>query len=190
MAVYQVKMQHSKESFTALSHMQYDLFCKSNRIARTVIFVVCVILGVTYYRAWWGILLIAYGCYLQTSTYSSANHTANKLAARITNEGLPFPASEYIFEDEAMRIINLSDHEEGKALPYADILRFAENNTYFFLFINNVGGYMIPKEELADSVDAFRSFLETKTGQICISPRSRFRRTVSLFKTNESFDRH
>ena len=31
---YQVEMQHTEKSFEALAHMQYDLFCMGNRVAR------------------------------------------------------------------------------------------------------------------------------------------------------------
>ena len=71
MTYYEVTMQHSADSLLALSRMQYDLFCTRNRIVRTILSAVLVIIGVLNYSAWWGILLLAYGCYLTTSTYVS-----------------------------------------------------------------------------------------------------------------------
>ena len=79
MTYYEVTMQHSADSLLALSRMQYDLFCTRNRIVRTILSAVLVIIGVLNYSAWWGILLLAYGCYLTTSTYVSPDRTAHKL---------------------------------------------------------------------------------------------------------------
>ena len=80
MPIFQATIQHDDKTFESLAHMQYDLFCKSNRISRTILSVGAILLGIVNSEAWWGILVIAYGCYLSTSTYASANHTAHKLA--------------------------------------------------------------------------------------------------------------
>ena len=76
MIYYQANMQHTEKTLEALSHTQYDLFCTNNRITRTILSVVFIAAGILNLSQWWGILLAAYGCYLTTSTYSSANHTA------------------------------------------------------------------------------------------------------------------
>ena len=94
---YQVEMQHTEKSFEALAHMQYDLFCMGNRVARSLLSLVLVILGVVNFSQWWGILITAYGCYLVTSTYSAANHTAHKLTKQLRDSGLDFPASRFLF---------------------------------------------------------------------------------------------
>ena len=78
-------MQHDEKTFEALSRMQYDLFCSSNRITRTILSILLIAAGIVNFTQWWGILLAAYGCYLTTSTYSSANHTAHRLAEQIKN---------------------------------------------------------------------------------------------------------
>ena len=83
MAEFEIKMQHDEDTLEAMAHMQYDLFCKSNRIVRSLLSVGFILLGVVNHDTWWGILVIAYGCYLTTSTYASANHTARKLIAAI-----------------------------------------------------------------------------------------------------------
>lgn len=162
---YKVEMQHTEESFKALAHMQYDLFCGSNRVARTVISLVLMVVGVINFSAWWGILLVAYGCYLTTSTYVSANRTANKLSEQIKNSGNPFPASCYEFREEKMDIIRLPERVRDSSLAYADIRRVGEDIKYFYIFRDEFGGYMIPKEALGQKTAAFRTFLEGKAGQ-------------------------
>ena len=176
---YKVKMQHNEESLLSLSRMQYDLFCKSNRIVRSLLSVFFIILGLAYSSAWWGILLIAYGCYLTTSTYSASNHTARKLAAQIKASGCGFPSSEYLFEEDRLRIITLPEREELEALPYSSILRMGEDTEHFYLFRDSYGGYMIPKAALGEQLQDFRQFLASRTGQDFRSRQAPILRLIS-----------
>lgn len=171
MTYYDVKMQHTDKTFEALSHMQYDLFCKGNLVTRTIMGIAAILLGLTNGSSWWSILLIAYGCYLFTSKYSSANHTAHKLADQIRESGMPFPSSRYLFQEDRMEILSLPKEERlEESLRYQDILRLGEDYRYYYLFRNQYGGYMIPKEQLGEQGPDFCSFLEQKTG---LSFRSR-----------------
>lgn len=165
MVFYQVTMQHTEESFEALSRMQYNLFCMRNRVSRTVISLILAVVGVLNFSQWWGILIVAYGCYLTTSTYSAANHTAHKLSAQIKDAGLSFPASRYVFRKDAMEIISLPEETRtGQPLPYSDILRLGEDMNYYYIFRDQFGGFMIPKAALGDQAKDFRRFLEEKSG--------------------------
>lgn len=163
---YQVEMQHTEKTFEALAHMQYDLFCVGNRVTRSLLSLGLVILGVVNFSQWWGVLITAYGCYLVTSTYSAANHTAHKLAKQLRDSGLDFPASRYVFKKKAMEIISLPEEiPSGKPLPYEDMFRLGEDREYFYIFRDRYGGYMIPKSALGEKEAAFRTFLEEKTDQ-------------------------
>ena len=105
MIYYKIEMHHNEKTFESLSRMQYDLFCASNRITRTILSILFIAGGIINLSEWWGILLAAYGCYLTTSTYSSANHTAHKLAEQIKKSGMPFPASRYEFRENHLKSI-------------------------------------------------------------------------------------
>ena len=165
MPIFQASIQHDDKTFESLAHMQYDLFCKRNRISRTILSVAAILIGIVNSEAWWGILVIAYGCYLSTSTYASANHTAHKLANQIRASGMDFPASRYEFMEEGMQIIALPEEKkQGKPLAYGEFLQLGEDQNYFYLFQNQYGGYMIPKSELGDKEREFCGFLEKKTG--------------------------
>ena len=59
MAAFDITMKHTEESLEALAHMQYDLFCGSNRVARTILSAGMVLLGVIMHEQWWSILAIA-----------------------------------------------------------------------------------------------------------------------------------
>ena len=169
MATYRVKMQHSEDTFVRLSRKQYDLFCQSNRFFRTLISVGAIAVGVLNFEQWWGIALTAYGCYMSTSTYAQANHTAHKLAEQIRERGMSFPASEYIFRKNYMEIIALPEREdeEPEQVKYRDFVKIAEDRDYFFLFRDQYGGYMVPKDQLNGQDEQFRGFLEKATGMYC-----------------------
>lgn len=181
-ALYEIEMQHSEDSFKAMAHMQYDLFCQKNRVARTVISLLCMVAGILYFSAWWGILLVAYGCYLSTSTYASANRTAHKLAEQLKNGGCPFPASSYAFKENEMEIYCLPEHTLDGFLAYSEIRRMGEDGRYFYIFGNEYGGYMIPKEGLGKSVAGFKDFLEEVTGKNIRSSRVPAVRLIAWIK--------
>lgn len=169
MATYRAKIQHTEDTLTRLSRKQYDLFCQRNRFVRTLITLVAIVVGVMNFEQWWGIALTAYGCYMSTSTYAQANHTAHKLAEQIRQRGMSFPASEYIFRKNYMEIIILPEREdeEPEHVKYRDLEKISEDRDYFYLFRNQYGGYMVPKEELNGQDDQFRDFLEKQTGMFC-----------------------
>lgn len=165
MVHFNVSMKHTEQSIEKLAHMQYDLFCKSNLIARTMIGMGAVVLGIANLSAWWGVLLIAYGSYLATGKYNAANHTAHKLCKQIRESGMEFPASRYVFRENAMEIIPLPENTNGVNLMYKEIRRLGEDMDNFYVFRDQYGGYVIPKMELGEREADFRAFLEKKAQQ-------------------------
>ena len=163
---YQATMRHDEKTFQALAHMQYDLFCKKNLILRSLLSFAAMAAGIINFSQWWGVLLIVYGSYLTTSKYAQANHTAGKLVKGIKAAGLDFPVSRYLFRDNAMEIITMPENTAlGDPLMYSDVLKLGEDGDYFYLFRDQFGGYMIPKEEMGEEVDDFRFFVEQKVGK-------------------------
>lgn len=164
MAIYEATIQHNDKTFEDLARMQYDLFCKSNRLGRTILSLAAVLLGIAYSESWWGILVIGYGCYLMTSTYSSSNHTAHKLAKQIRAAGMDFPSSRYEFTEEGMQVITLPENKPlGDIMLYGEFRKLGEDRGYFYIFRDQYGGYMIPKKELEDQ-ENFRYFIQRKSG--------------------------
>ena len=173
MAAFDITMKHTEESLEALAHMQYDLFCGSNRVVRTILSAGMVLLGVIMHEKWWSILAIAYGCYLTTSTYASANRTAHKLTAQIKAAGTGFPGSRFLFDNDGMHIRHLPEKEgEEELLPYSQFYGLGEDFQYYYIFRNQYGGYMIPKEKLDEDCRAFRDYVEKKSGKSFILKRS------------------
>lgn len=165
MPLFEATIRHNDKTFEDLAHMQYDLFCQGNRFSRSVVSIIAIFAGIFNSEAWWGMLAIGYGFYLSFSTYSSANHRAHKLAKNIRESGMDFPCSRYEFTEHGMRIISLPEEKiQGKLIGYDTFLKLGEDGSYFYLFPNTRGGYMVPKVELDDE-DAFRGFLQRMTGK-------------------------
>ena len=184
-------MQHDEETLVALAHMQYDLFCTRNRIARSVLTVLLIVIAVLYGGgSWWSLLIIAYACYLITSTYASSNRTAHRLADQITASGLPFPASEFSFYADAMHIVDLPKREREDSMAYASMLQLGEDFKYYYIFRDQFGGYMIPKAALGSGEDEFRRFLEEKTGKSFIRRWTPLRRLKAWLKRRENEPEH
>lgn len=190
MSEFDVTMKHTEESLEALSHMQYDLFCKRNKVVRTLISVAAILLGVIYHDSWWSILVIAYGCYMTTSTYASANRTAHKIAGQIKAAGVDFPGSEYHFSDNGIHITPLPEKSGSEFLPYSKVFGLGEDFHYYYIFRDQYGGYMIPKEQLDENCVPFRNFIERKTGKSFILRRAPLAKLRARLRQKENEPYH
>lgn len=168
---YRIEMKHTEDTLVALAHMQYDLFCARNRAARSLLSFVLIAAGVSV-SAWWSLPVIAYGCYLVTTTYAASNRTAHRIVEQLRQSGAPLPHSTYLFESNAMRVLVHPEEEETDPLPYSDVLRMGEDRIAYYLFRDRYGGYMIPKEALGAQEEEFRRFVEERTGKMFQRGRS------------------
>lgn len=170
---FECTIKHNEESLTALAHMQYDLFCTTDRNVKTVLAIVLFVAGAVNVSKWWGMLLIAYGSYLFSSKYSAANRTAKQIFKQLNDSQGEFPYSKYIFEENKMRIITMPNDSELDPLPYSQVEGLGEDMGNFYIFKSRYGGYMIPKSGLGEDRNEFKSFIESKTGKIFRSRRTR-----------------
>ena len=167
-AVYDISMKHDEDSLYALAHMQYDLFSTRNFVARSLLSLVLIGVGAYFFAHVWGIALLAYGAYLMTSTYSASNYRVRKLLEEIQSSGSGFPSSRYLFEDKRITIIyHPGKKDEAQLAPvfYTALIRLGEDGRFFYLFPHERGGYCVPKEALGEKKEAFRRFIEEKSGQ-------------------------
>ena len=191
METFDVEMRHDRASLTALSHMQYDLFCQRNRMARGFLSLVLIVIAILYGGgSWWSLLIIAYACYLTTSTYASSNRTARRIAEQLEQAGQPLPASRYIFEKTRIRIIDLNSGEELDPVAYSDVFGLGEDRDALYLFRSQYGGYRIPKEALGEREEAFRRFVQNKTGQLFIRRLTPLNRVRNWLHARESEPTH
>jgi hypothetical protein len=184
MSYYQVEMHHDEASLIALSKMQYNLFCQSNRISRAVISFCLLVLAVMNLGQWWSYLIIVYAVYLTSSTSVTATRAARKLSQKIESAGTGYPASRFTFGEENLHIAELpiKKSEKDTVLPYSKFYRLAEDKSYFYIFRDRFGGYMIPKEALGEKAKAFRTFLESKTESTCFAGTSPLLRLFSVLR--------
>ena len=187
METFEVEMRHDRQSLISLSHMQYDLFCQRNRMARGFLSLMLIVIAILYGGgSWWSLLIIAYACYLTTSTYAASNRTARRIAEQLEQTGQPLPASRYSFEKNSMRIIDLNSGEELDPVPYGDIFGLGEDRDALYIFRSQYGGYRIPKEALGEREYTFRRLVENKTGQLFIrrlTPLNRLRNWLHARET-------
>ncbi len=189
-SIFTVDFKHSEESFTALSHMQYDLFCRRNLIARSIIGGIALVVGVSYIKNWWAMLLIAYGTYLITGKYSQANYNVRKMIRQLEEAGLPYPQSKYIFENDKMRVISYPDPQELSPLYYSNIKALGEDFEYYYLFRNENGGYMIPKAKLGADESKFCEFIEKKTNMVFAIKKLPLSRLIARIRQKENEPYH
>lgn len=191
MPVFEVEMRHDRKTLAALSRMQYDLFCGRNRGARGALSLLLMLIAVLYGGgSWWSLLLIAYACYLTTSTYASSDRTARRIADQLEAAGMPLPMSRYVFEEKKMRVFSLTDGEEMDPLLYSETARLGEDYDAFYLFRNQYGGYRVPKAALGQREGEFRRFVQTKTGLAFIRRITPLRRVQEWLRAREREPEH
>ena len=84
-------------------------------------------------------------------------------------------------------MISLPGGEELDPLPYARVCGLGEDNQNFYIFRDQYGGYVIPKDKLGDRESAFRSFVEGKTGKFFRRRRQApIRRLMQWMKKREN----
>lgn len=169
MAKFTVNFTHSAGTFKSLAHMQYDLFCRKNRVVRSIIALGMFVVGVIYLERWWSYVLIAYGAFLATGKYNQANRTARKLSEAVETSKMGYPASKFIFEEDRLRVIALPSKEELDPLKYEEIKKIGQDKDYYYIFRDEYGGYVIPKAELGDREEEFVSFLKEKANRYIMS---------------------
>lgn len=204
--VFTIRMQHTEETLTALSKMQYALFCGANRTARTIISLVLLLLGIRYMNSWWGMLVIAYGGFLLVSTRYAATRPARKMIEQLKSGNLPLPASTYSFYRAGLVVTPLdADHPKDPAvydvddgdgygdsvkgvplgeneqyLPYSQVYKLGEDGENFYLFRDQYGGFVVPKEKLGSREQEFRDFVEQHCDQTFRSGSSPVQRLMAV----------
>lgn len=205
--VFKIQMQHTEETMTALSRMQYALFCGANRTVRTVISLVLLLLGIRYMEQWWGMLVIAYGGFLLVSTRNAATRPARKMIEQLKNNHMELPASTYSFYRAGLAVTPLDPKdpkevpvydldggedygskpvkgvqlgENDQFLPYSKVYRLGEDGENYYIFRDQYGGFVIPKELLGEREQEFRNFIEQHCDQTFRSGSSPIQRVMAV----------
>lgn len=165
--------------------------CIGNRIAKTVISVAAIIIGVNMAaRSWAYFLLVAYGGFLLTSMYNTANRTARRTIEAVKASKLGFPRSRYDFEQDSLRVFSLPGGEELDGLKYSAVRALSEDHRYFYLFRDENSGYIVPRAALGDKAGDFRTFIESRSGKTFFTRRSPLAKVKAYIRKRENEPYH
>lgn len=153
-------MQHTKETIQRLSRVQYNTYCQGQRLTALIFSMVLLVLGASgKFGQTTSLVLIFIGCWAFTGMNVPADRNAKKIIDMAKGD---FPASEYHFEEKAIRI--LGDGQEN-TLSYSDIYSLICDGPYLYLFINSSSAYMVALREMEDTrQEQLKTLLREKTG--------------------------
>lgn len=165
--LFRATMAHSKESYLALTKMQYQQYGSKFRTLLFEFGAMFVVAAVLFETSLFTMILLMLGCWLIVSGNYLPIIRAERL---VRHAGGKYPKTEYCFREEFLEYSN--DIESG-TLPYSGIIRITQDENYCYLFIENKAAHVIPKAELRPSDFArFEAFLFEKTGQVWYVKRS------------------
>lgn len=177
---YTAEIQHSKETFQRLAKIQHDEYGVTLKLLMMGIGAVCLMVGIS--KGFNNILSIALmftGCWTFTSLNLPAQRNADKMISLAEGS---FPHTKYAFLASEIQI---TSGETTSTLAYDKVYDLLEDNDYFFLFLNNSAGYMVPKKSIRPADTAqFAALLEEKvglkrhrvTGLLTLNMRARLKR--------------
>ena len=102
----------------------------------------------------------------------------------------PNPAADVEGLDAAYKLSIMSSLAFHARVPYKKVYRMGQDFKYFYIFRDQYGGYMIPREKLGDRQYEFRDFMEKKTGQVFQVRRSPFLKLRAWMRKRENEPYH
>ena len=168
------RMQHTKETIQRLSSVQYNTYCQGQRLTALVFSLVMLFLGASgNFGQTTSLVLVFIGCWAFTGMNVPADRNAKKIIEMAKGD---FPASEYFFEENGIRI--LGDGQENK-LDYSAVYSLICDGPYLYLFLNPSSAYMVALKDMDNTQqEQLKSLLCEKTGLLLERPGSL--KTLSL----------
>ncbi len=157
---FRATMAHSKDSYLALTKMQYQQYGSKFRMLLYQLGSMFVVGAVLFEKSLFTMILLMLGCWLIVSGNYLPIIRAERL---VRHAGGKYPKTEYCFREEFLEYGNAI---ESGTLPYDGIIRMTQDENYCYLFIENKAAHVIPKADLRpNDFEAFETFLFEKTGQ-------------------------
>ena len=189
---YTAEIQHSAETFRRLAKVQHDEYGIALKLFMIVIGTICLMFGISSgVDNVFSILLLFTGGLSFSSLNLPAQRNAEKLISLADGN---FPHTKYTFLEKELQI---TSDESVSSLEYTKIYDLLEDNDFFFLFLNNSAGYMIPKKSISPSnLDKFASSLEERvglkrhraTGLLTLNVRARLQRRKARIQRAQKQD--
>jgi len=175
--LYRVETTLEESGFQALAQMQSDLYQAERNRRWTVIAYVFIASGAVLFallrQSAAAFLPVIIGCWLLIWQRNRPRAHARQMAEGMRGRD---PSVLYRFSADGFHIRNAQ--QEGKA-SYRAIVNAAEDDRYYFLFINEATAHLLRKADftLGDPA-AFAAFIEDRTG---LKVTYRQRRKISIF---------
>lgn len=170
MSKYTFEVQHSPETISAMSYVQYVATHRLKRVVQVLTAIACLLLGT---RLVWNIeppvcyLFTAYGCFAILFLNLPAKWRAEQIVKRIQAAKAAFPCSIFHFEEgDAFRVTAKGFDGPGETHAYAGCHRLVQYRGDLYYFINRDGAFLFPARSLSAAgidIASFKAFLEART---------------------------
>lgn len=177
----QITMEHTEKSVRRLAKVQYDTFSARAKLFWYGLCLLCILAGL-------GLLFnlgtplryipLAFGCVILVNIGATGRLRADRTLEAVRKQGA-FPRTTMTFLKNKIQIAERTG--ETSELKYDGIFRLVEDGDYLYLFLNRSAAYMVPREQLEDA-DAFRRFLEEKSGRTFRRPASLLTMSLSTLR--------
>lgn len=162
---FTAKITHSSKTVTAMSLAQYNVFSFKKKVAILVAALALILLSIITGGAP-SVVSLFLGCWLLVCINFPARQTAKATERALKGK---YPTFIYYFEEN--QIVILVDGKR-QVLEFSDIYSFAEDKRAFYLFVNELSSFMVPKASLDPcSADDFRSYISSLSGKRCKNVR-------------------
>ena len=152
-------IQHSEQTIQLLCKTQYNTFHFRRKALQCLAGLALLLSGLyASLGGAWGPIAAFAGCWLLISLDMPARSYAKRALSQLDGH---FPLGRYEFGEDDFTFIGESATD---TIPYGKIIRLVEDSNYGYLFLSELTTFMVDKNALADSVDAWRELLSKQTG--------------------------
>lgn len=168
MTRFTIEVQHSPQTISTLSYVQYAATHGLKRAVQVITAVVCLLIGtrlIGNIQPPFHYLFTAYGCFAILFVNLPAKWRSEQIVKKIEASKRGFPCSIFHFEDDGLRVTAKGFGGSGEAYAYGDCHRLLEYRGGIYYFISRQAAFILPAQSLS-AVDsgALKAFLETQTG--------------------------
>lgn len=160
--LYEIRTTHNEESFYSLAKMQSDLYGQDQKGKFKKVGYLLIALGgvmfAMFEQSAVAILPVMIGCWLLVLPGNTAKMRAKQMARSLQGKA---PVIEYRLGHDGFSVKN--DQQQGEA-DYDSIVNIAEDDRYFYLFINSLTAHVLKKTDFTiGDAATFREFIESRT---------------------------
>jgi len=155
---FKAEMRHTNKSIHRLSSVQHQAFRPGVRLLWSVCGVGCIWGAVRAADQFLFYILLFAGIWLLLNLELPAKHQADKI---IKAAGGVLPHTRYRFEETE---VHISSGDYQKTISYKQFYALLEDKSYFYLFVNRNGGFMVDKSSIDPNDPAeWKNFLQNRS---------------------------